>query len=42
MGEIECSFQEYSNLLVSTADHSKNYGHKVKYAFANSDPQLAS
>lgn len=38
----ECSFEEYSNLLVSIAEHLSTSGHRVKYALADSDPQLAS
>ncbi|AUD78947.1 hypothetical protein CW740_06665 [Kangiella profundi] len=38
----ECSFKEYSNLLVNVAEHLTASGHRVKYALANSDPQLAS
>ncbi|MCE2028732.1 hypothetical protein [Sessilibacter corallicola] len=38
----EYSFEEYSNLLVSIAEYLTASGNKVKYALANSDPQLAN
>lgn len=38
----ECYFVEYANLIAIIAEHLSASGHKVKYALANSDPQLAS
>lgn len=38
----ECFFEDYTNLIVDIAEHLSTSGHKVKYALANSDPQLAS
>ena len=35
-------FEEYANLIVNIAEHLSSCGHEVKYALANSDPQLAN
>lgn len=37
----ESCFEDYSNLIVNIADQLSSHGHEVKYALANSDPQLA-
>ena len=37
----ESCFVDYAKLIGNIAERLSTYGHKVKYALANSDPQLA-